>query len=384
MAPPTPRVSLVLPCLNEVGSVGLVVRQAIDAFAAAGIPGEVIVADNGSTDGSQQVAVAACARIVGQPVRGYGAALQAGIAAARGEVVVMADADATYPVERIGDLVRPLFAGDADMVIGARWTGTTRRTMPFLHRFVGTPILTWLVRRAGGPADVTDSQSGLRAFRRDALLGLGLRSTGMEFASEMLIVAGRAGWRIRELATGYRERIGESKLDTLADGWRHLKTIVLLAPDLVATYPGLALLALGGLVTWLGLVPTDVLRVGSPGWLAALLGPMLLVLGVEAVLAGVILATRSPVARSPFGGHDPATVRRVCLVAGIWLTGIAGSIVVALLAGWLLGLALPRTGVQLGGLASALFVIGWSLTGYAVLASISDAGQRRWTPPERS
>lgn len=375
-----PHVSLVLPCLDEVGSVGLVVRQALEAFHSAGIHGEVVVADNGSTDGSQAAAAAAGARVVDQPIRGYGAAIQAGIAASRGDIVVMADADATYPLERMPDLVGPVAAGVADMVIGARWTGATLQTMPFLHRFVGTPVLTWLVRRAGGPAGLTDSQSGMRAFRREAMIDLGLRSTGMEYASEMLIVAGRAGWRIQEIATGYRERIGESKLDTFSDGWRHLKAIVQLAPDLVATYPGMAGMAVGVALVTVSFAPGDVIRTGSLVWLAALLGPMLLLLGAQAAVVGLVLQARSPVGRPRRRGPDPVALVRQCLAGGAWLIGIGLSIMAALLVGWLLDLGLPRTGLQLGSVAAAMIAIGVSLAGIVGLAAISDAGHRRWSP----
>jgi len=165
-----PLVTIVLPCLNEASSVASVVREGLAACVAAGIAGEVIVADNGSDDGSPDLARAAGARVVDVPLRGYGAALSAGFTAARADICVMGDADATYPFDKLADLVEPVVRDEADMTVGSRWVGVTAKSMPFWHRFVGTPVLTWLVRRAGGPSNLTDSQSGFRAVRRQALL----------------------------------------------------------------------------------------------------------------------------------------------------------------------------------------------------------------------
>ena len=140
--------------------------EALDAMHAAGFEAEVVVVDNGSTDGSPEIAAAAGARVVHETRRGYGSALLAGFAAARGDVLVMADADCTYELIRIPELVAPVVAGDADLVLGSRLDSATMRTMPLLHRFVGTPVLTFLTARACGRRVVTDSQSGFRAFRR--------------------------------------------------------------------------------------------------------------------------------------------------------------------------------------------------------------------------
>ncbi len=238
-------VSVVLPCLNEAESVGACVTAAKAALAGAGISGEVVVVDNGSTDGSPELAADAGARLVRESQRGYGSALRAGFAAARGEIVVMADADLTYDFAKIPDLLAPIQAGHADMVLGSRLGGATRQTMPFLHRFVGTPAITFLTARACGRRVVRDSQSGYRAFRRDAVAELDLQATGMELATEMLIRAARGGLRIAEVETGYGPRVGESKLSTFSDGWRHLQLVLLLAPDLLLVGPGLALFGLG-------------------------------------------------------------------------------------------------------------------------------------------
>lgn len=374
-----PEVSVVLPCLNEAGSVALVVRQVLDTFAANDIDGEVVVADNGSTDGSGELARAAGARVVDVPGRGYGAALMGGFAAARGTICVMGDADATYPFELLPRLIDPIRRGEADMVIGSRLGSATARTMPFLHRFVGTPTITWLVRRAGGPLCLTDSQSGFRAFRRSDLLGLDLRATGMEFASEMLIVAGRANWRVREVETGYRERIGTSKLEAGPDGLRHLTTILLLAPDLAATLPGAALAFLGAVAIAWALIDPSTMQVGSPSWLASILGPALVVLGIQAVLVGLLLAVYSPIAPRRSGVPSRVLLGRY-LVGGIWAASAGIIIIGALAVARFLGLQAPVRVAQIEMLALVLVLVGGSAVATAAIAGIVVESVRRYPP----
>jgi glycosyltransferase involved in cell wall biosynthesis len=370
-------VSIVLPCLNEAGSVALVVQQGLAALAEAGLEGEVIVADNGSTDGSQQLARAAGARVVDVPVRGYGAAIAGGIAEARGDICVMGDADATYPFELLTTLTEPVARGEADMVVGSRWVTTNRKTMPFLHRFVGTPVISWLVRRAGGPRGLTDSQSGFRAFGRRAMLDLGLQTTGMEYASEMLIVAGRAGWRIQELPTGYRERIGDSKLDTFRDGWRHLRTILLLAPHLAATLPGTMLTAAGAAAFAWSLIDAGIVRIGSPVWLASFLGPLALVIGLQGVLIGFLLAAWSPLGgnagRDSGGETRHAAVRKLLTslgIGGVWALGAGLIVCAALFASWAFALPIPFRGTQIAMIALVLVLTGATTIGDAVIGHL--------------
>jgi len=374
-----PAVSVVLPCLDEAGSVALVVRQVLAAFAANDIDGEVVVADNGSTDGSAEIARAAGARVVDVPVRGYGAALSGGLAAARGAICVMGDADATYPFELLPRLVDPIRRGEADMVIGSRLRGATARTMPFLHRFVGTPIITWLVRRAGGPQGLTDSQSGFRSFRRDEMLGLNLRTTGMEYASEMLIVAGRASWRVQEVETGYRERIGTSKLETGPDGLRHLTTILLLAPDLAATLPGIALALLGAVALAWALIDPSMVQTGSPPWLASFFGPALVVLGIQAVLVGLLLAIYSPIAPRRTGASSRVLLGRY-LVGGIWAASAGIVIIGALAVARLVGLQAPVRVAQIELIALVLVLVGGSAVATAAIAGIVVESLRRYPP----
>lgn len=352
------RVSVVLPCLNEAESVGRCVREAIATLAAAGLPGEVVVVDNGSSDTSAEIAAEAGARVVKESRPGYGSALRAGIAAATGDIVVMADADVSYDLARIPDLVRPIIEREADLVLGTR--DANGRSMPFLHRFIGTPLLTFLVSRASGDRASSDSQSGFRAFRRDAIASLRLRSTGMEFASEMLIKAARAGWRIADVRTTYRPRVGQSKLSTFRDGWRHLRLIVLLAPDLVLIWPGAAAALLGiVLAIWTLLDPAGI-HVGSTSWQPVFFSTIALVVGVQAVLAGSVIAYQSsitaPHRRSAFVGS--ARFLRCCTVGGL-LAAAAGLVIdAALFVLWVRGGPAPSRGPQLASLAQGLIIVG--------------------------
>jgi glycosyltransferase involved in cell wall biosynthesis len=372
---PQPRrsaVSVVLPCFNEADSVGLCVKEARDTLAAAGIVGEVIVVDNGSTDGSGEVADAAGARVIHEARRGYGSALRAGFAASAGDIIVMADADSTYDLTKIPDLVAPVRRDEADLVVGARLDAATRRTMPFLHRFVGTPALTFLVARACGGRVVNDSQSGFRAFRRDKVALLDVRSTGMELASEMLIRAARAGLRVREVPAGYRERIGQSKLNTLGDGWRHLQLILLLAPDLLLIGPGALLVLFGAVFAVLGFVRPSGVEVGSLRWQPVFFSGIAIVLGTQALLAGAVLANRSSVAsggiRERFGFAGRPAFPGKCLAAGLGAIAAGLAIDFALFIVWVQDKPQPSRSQALAALAHSLLIVGGTLASFGVVS----------------
>ena len=222
------RVSVVIPCLNEAASIERCVESAWEALDALGAEGEVIVADNGSTDGSPELAAAAGARVVRERRRGYGSAYLAGFAAARGEYIVMADADLTYDFGDIPRFVEQLDDG-AHLVMGNRMANIKPGAMPWHHRYIGNPVLTGVLNlffRTG----VRDAHCGMRAVRRDVLPRLDLRTTGMEFASEMVIRAAKENLEIREIPIEYHPREGESKLSSFRDGWRHLRFLLVHSP----------------------------------------------------------------------------------------------------------------------------------------------------------
>ncbi len=288
-------VTVVFPCLNEELAVGQCVRESLEVMRKAGINGSVLVVDNGSTDQSVNCAINAGARVIVQSEPGYGAALRFGFEAATTEFVIMADADGTYELDAIPKLLRPLLQGSADMVLGQRLNDATTVTMPWLHRYVGTPAITFLVRRATRKRLViSDSQSGFRAFRRQEVLALDLSSTGMEFASEMLIRSAWADLRIQEVDTKYAERIGESKLNTFSDGLRHLRQILLLSPETAASIPGILATAMA-VTFWVmaAFLGHGADQVGSLVWTLEIVAGILGILGPLVFCTGIVLKYRA-------------------------------------------------------------------------------------------
>ncbi|MDX6690826.1 MAG: hypothetical protein QOG15_2283 [Solirubrobacteraceae bacterium] len=259
--PPSPRtaieVSVVIPCLNEAENIEECVRRSMDAMSGAGIVGEVVVADNGSEDGSGDLAAQSGARVVREPRRGYGSAYLAGFAAARGTYLVMLDADMTYPFDQIPHFVQELRDG-ADFVMGDRMDNIQPGAMHWMHRYVGNPLLSGTLNlffRTG----IRDAHCGMRGLRRDILPRLDLRATGMEFASEMVIRASKEKLAIREFPIEYAPRSGESKLSRFRDGWRHLRFLLVHSPTHLFIVPGLVLLTLGLLVTVISLTQFSIL-----------------------------------------------------------------------------------------------------------------------------
>jgi glycosyltransferase involved in cell wall biosynthesis len=325
-------VTLVMPCLNEEAAITDCVTRALRTFAEAGLDGHVLVVDNGSTDASVERALAAGARVIHQSERGYGAALRSGFAAATTEFVIMADADGTYELEAMPRLLAPLVAGEADMVMGSRLQHATNVTMPWLHRWVGTPAISFLVNRASQHRlSIRDSQSGFRAFRRTMLNELALSSTGMEFASEMLIRCAWSDFRIAEVDTTYAERVGESKLNTFTDGFRHLRQILLLSPDAVMGVPGAAL-TLFAFVLWsVALMNASTFpHVGELAWTTSQLAAVSCVLGVSMYCLGLALRYRAE-SLGLRRGHIKLPVaqlmRRFGIVGAVCVvTSVAGSV----------------------------------------------------------
>jgi glycosyltransferase involved in cell wall biosynthesis len=242
--------TILMPCLNEAATVATCVAKARAFLARARIDGEVLVADNGSEDGSPAAARSAGARVVEVAERGYGAALLGGIAAARGRYVIMGDADDSYDFARLDAFVERLRGGYA-LVMGNRFAGGIRAgAMPWLHRYVGNPLLSFL-GRLFFRVPVGDFHCGLRGFDRAAVQSLELRTKGMEFASELVVKAALAGWRIAEVPTTLQPdgRARAPHLRRWRDGWRHLSFLLLFSPRWLFLYPGLALLASGVALT---------------------------------------------------------------------------------------------------------------------------------------
>jgi len=245
--------SVVMPCLNEAETLAVCVDKALAALAESHIAGEVIVADNGSTDGSQQIAIDHGARVVPVPLRGYGAALNAGIRAARGKYVLMADADDSYEFAHIPRFLAELRAG-SDLVMGNRFRGGIGpKAMPVLHRYLGNPVLSFLGRGLFH-APIGDFHCGIRAFSKDAYERLALRTTGMEFASEMVVKSSLLGQKMTEVPTTLKKdgRSRPPHLKTWRDGWRHLRFLLMYSPRWLFLYPGLALMIVGlAVMAWL-------------------------------------------------------------------------------------------------------------------------------------
>ena len=281
---PEPLVSVVIPCLNEEANIEQCVRTAREVLAQNGLAGEVVVADNASEDRSAELAERAGARVVSEPRRGYGSAYLAGLGVARGRYIVMADADLTYDWAEIPRFVKELEDG-GDLVIGDRMDNIRPGAMPWLHRYVGNPILTGILNlffRTG----VNDAHCGMRALRREVLPRLDLRTTGMEFASEMVIRAAKEGLDIRQFPIEYHPRGGESKLSSFSDGWRHLRFLLVHSPTHLFVVPGAILFALGAIIAFISLTGIEVfgrewlLHAMVAGALAMIVGTQVLALGL--------------------------------------------------------------------------------------------------------
>jgi len=245
----TLELTILMPCLNEAETLATCIEKAKSYLARSGVVGEVLIADNGSTDGSQAIAEAHGARVINAEQRGYGAALGAGIAAARGRFIIMGDADDSYDFANLDAFMQALRSG-AQLVIGNRFAGgIAPGAMPWHHRYVGNPVLSFL-GRLFFKTPIRDFHCGLRGFSREAITDLNLRTTGMEFASEMVVKATLARLDIREVPTTLRPdgRSRPPHLRSFRDGWRHLRFLLLFSPRWLFLYPGLALLIVGMVV----------------------------------------------------------------------------------------------------------------------------------------
>jgi glycosyltransferase involved in cell wall biosynthesis len=288
----TIEVSVVMPCLNEAASIGACVRKAKESLEKAGFTGEIVVADNGSDDRSAEIAIEHGARVVHEPRRGYGSAYQCGIEAARGTYIVIGDADDTYDFSQIEQFVKPLREG-YDFVIGNRFQGEMAKgAMPKLHQYVGNPLLS-AVLRGMFKTSIGDAHCGMRSFTRKAYDRMELQTTGMEFASEMVIHAARAGLKMLEIPISYGRRVGQSKLRTFKDGWRHLRFMFLYSPDHLFIIPGIVLFVIGFAIM-AALLPGRVIIRGRPFDIHFMLaGGFLTIVSVQILCLGVLAKTYS-------------------------------------------------------------------------------------------
>jgi len=343
-------VSVVMPCLNEAETIAGCIRTAREGLARVTPAGEVVVADNGSTDGSPAIAEKEGARVVHVASRGYGHAYRAGIAAARGRTIVMGDSDGTYDFARLDEIVRPLASG-ADLVLGSRLRGSIEPgAMPWLHRYIGNPLLSATLNLFYRTR-VADTHSGFRAFTRAAYDRLRLRTGGMEFASEMLIAAARERLRIVEVPITYHPRAGESKLRSFRDGWRHLRLLLLYSPTHLFTIPGAAI-ALLGLAFLIALVGGPV-RIGGLffDFHFMFVGSLLSIIGTHVALLGLF-------ARAGMQGAPPwFTLERGLAGGGLLLaSGIAANVFI--LMRWIATGFGPLNAVRPAILALTLMAVG--------------------------
>jgi glycosyltransferase involved in cell wall biosynthesis len=279
----SPLVSVVIPCLNEAASIERCVQTAAEALSRAGLTGEIVVADNGSEDGSDELATEAGARVIREPRRGYGSAYLAGFEAARGKYIVMADADLTYDFNEIPRFVSLLDDG-AELVMGDRMANIQPGAMPWLHRYIGNPVLTGILNLFFHTG-VRDAHCGMRALRRDVLPRLDLRTTGMEFASEMVIRAAKQDLDIRQIPIEYHPREGESKLSSFRDGWRHLRFLLVHSPTYLFLVPGAFMALVGALILLAVLAQVNFL---GRNWdiHTMVAGAMLLIVGSQVLALG--------------------------------------------------------------------------------------------------
>jgi glycosyltransferase involved in cell wall biosynthesis len=384
--------TILMPCLNEAETLGVCIDKAMGFLARSGIAGEVVVADNGSTDGSIEIARACGARVVPVPVRGYGAALWGGAQAARGRFVIMADADDSYDLSDLMPFVLAL-RGGADLVMGNRFKGgIAEGAMPPLHRWLGNPVLSW-IGRLFFEVRIGDFHCGLRGYVRDRLLALGLQTTGMEFASEMVVRAALARYDIREVPTTLAKdgRSRAPHLRTWRDGWRHLAFLLMYSPRWLFLYPGAMALIVGLLLSTIlshGLVSIGSISLDIHSFLVSSFTVVIAVEAISFALVARRFAGRHGfIPRSERFDHvlEWLTLERVVLPAAV--VAMAGALTV----GWCVftwavkGFGPLEYEAQLHDLVLGLtaVAVGLQVMLLAFLASIMDI-PRQAPPPDES
>ena len=342
--------TVLMPCLNEAETLETCIAKAKASMAELGVVGEVLIADNGSDDGSQEISRNAGARVVDVPTRGYGAALRAGIADAHGKYVIMADADDSYALDDLGPFLTELRNG-AELVMGDRFAGgIAPGAMPALHRYLGNPVLSFLGRRFFR-VPIHDFHCGMRGFDRERMNSIGLRTSGMEFASEMVVRSALKRFEIAEVPTTLRPdgRTRAPHLNTWRDGWRHLRFLLAFSPRWLFLYPALLLMALGFAGTVLlavGPITVDGVAFDVQTMLAS---ATFLIIGIQ--IAALALVSRAYVTHLGLLPPSPRLDRfidRIALERGI----LIGAVLI------------------LGGIAAfVVALLRWRSTGFGTLAA---------------
>ncbi|MCX6693611.1 MAG: glycosyltransferase family 2 protein [Methanomicrobiales archaeon] len=343
-----PDISVIIPSLDEEITIGKCITRIQKACARAGVRAEIIISDS-SSDSTPVIARNLGAKVIHPVKRGYGSAYLEAFPHAKGEIIVIGDADNTYDFLELPKLLEP-FSRGADLVIGSRFLGEiTPGAMTPLHRYLGNPILNWLLNMIFG-THFTDSHSGFRAIRRDALARLPLSSTGMEFASEMLVLAAKAGLRIDEVPIVYYPRVSPSKLHSFADGWRHVRFLLLIKPTPFLVFPGLVFSVIGVtlMITfslW-GNIETNHLH-------SFILGALILIGGVQVVLSGLLITIYSVIHGYEDRKGLPALIMDYHSLEKFLIAG--GSLVL------------------LGIISGIMIIVEWLEAGYGPLFQISSA-----------
>jgi len=366
----TPALSVVLPALNEEATIGECIEKIRKVFSDLSIDGEIIIADS-SDDRTAAIARDLGAVVVRPEKRGYGNAYLTGLACARGDYIVIGDADDTYDFLEIPKLLALLDAG-ADMALGSRLRGEIRPgAMPLLHQYVGNPFLTWLLNRVFS-IRISDAHTGFRAFRREALERLNLKTGGMEFASEMIIEAAKANLRIEEVPITYSARVAPSKLQSFSDGWRHVRFMLLYRPIPFITVPGLIFAVFGFFLMVIFLFRGDVETSFIHSFI---LGALFFVGGLQALFAGINIAVYSAV--QGYGEAGPFLSRLMNyhslereLLAGILLMAGGGLVGLGILRDWAAAGFGPLFQIANAVWALALFLAGMQVVFSGIFTSM--------------
>lgn len=344
-----PSLSIVMPSMNEEETIRICIEKSQSIFKKYSIEGEIIVVDN-SSDRTAEIAASMGAKVIG-PIKGYGNAYLKGLAEAKGDYIAIADADNTYDLLELDKFLDPLIAGEADFIMGTRLKGNIKKgAMPWLHQYIGNPFLTAMLNFLF-KTKISDAHCGMRAFTKEALEKMDLKTHGMELASEMIIEAAKCGLRIKEVPITYYSRRAPSKLRSFHDGWRHIRFMMLYRPLPFLFLPGAVVFVLGILLTGSLLLSGDAAENRLHSFI---LGCMLLVLGVQILSTGGYMKTYGLV-RGTYPKNKGNTAK--------WLNYhslekelLAGSLI--LIAGLLLGLKVVYT---------------WISSGYGSLSEVKNA-----------